>query len=126
MFGKSLAERTLKDYNSQTYWISANLKSFFPQSKCPAWLNVSLDYSADGMLGGVENIWTDKQGNHFDRTDIPRVRRFFIAPDIDLTKIKTKSKLLKTLFFTLNILKIPAPAIELNSKGKFVGHLFYY
>ena len=126
LFGSGLAERTLKDYNSQTYWISANLKSFFPASKLPAWLNVSLGYSADGMLGGTENTWTDKQGNHFDRTDIPRVRRFFIAPDIDLTKIKTKSKLLKTIFFTLNILKIPAPAIELDSKGHLRAHVLYY
>ncbi len=126
LFGKSLAERTLKDYNSQTYWISANLHSFFRQSKLPAWLNVSFGYSADGMLGGTENKWTDKQGNFFDRTDIPRVRRFFIAPDIDLTKIKTKSKLLKTIFFALNIVKIPAPAIELDSKGKFRVHALYY
>jgi len=126
LFGTSLPERMLKDYNSQTYWISANLKSFFPKSKLPAWLNVSLGYSADGMLGGVVNTWTDKQGNFHDRTDIPRVRRFFLSPDIDLTKIKTKSKILKTIFFTFNIVKIPAPAIELNSKGKFVGHWLYY
>ena len=126
LFGAGPIERTLKDYNSQTYWISANLKSFFSKSNLPAWLNVSIGYSADGMLGGVENRWTDKQGNYFDRTNIPRVRRFFISPDIDLTKIKTHSKLLKTIFFTLNILKIPAPAIELNSKGKMVGHIFYY
>jgi len=126
LFGKSLAERTLKDYNSQTYWISANLHSFFPKTSLPVWLNLSLGYGADGMLGGTENTWTDKQGNHFDRRDIPRVRRFFISPDIDLTKIKTNSKLLKTIFFAFNILKIPAPAIELNSKGKFVGHLLYY
>jgi len=126
LFGKSLAERSLKDYNSQTYWISANLHSFFPKSKLPAWLNLSLGYSADGMLGGTENTWTDKQGNYFDRRDIPRVRRFFISPDIDLTKIKTRSKLLKTIFFTFNILKIPAPAIELNSKGKWVADALYY
>jgi len=126
LFGTGPIERTLKDYNSQTYWVSANLKSFFSKSNLPAWLNVSLGYSADGMLGGVENKWTDKQGNYFDRTNIPRVRRFFISPDIDLTKIKTRSKLLKTIFFTLNILKIPAPAIELNSKGKLTGHIFYY
>ena len=126
LFGSSLAERTLKDYNSQTYWISANLKSFFNNSRLPAWLNVSVGYSADGMLGGTQNIWTDKQGVYHDRSDIPRVRRFFIAPDIDLTKIKTKSKLLKTIFFTLNIVKIPAPAIELDSKGKFRAHALYY
>jgi Predicted periplasmic lipoprotein (DUF2279) len=126
LFGKSLAERTLKDYNSQTYWISANLHSFFPKTNLPAWLNISLGYSADGMLGGTENKWIDKQGNAFDRTDIPRVRRFLLSPDIDLSKIKTRSKFLKTIFFTLNILKIPAPAIELDSKGKFKVHGFYY
>ena len=126
LFGSSLAERTLKDYNSQTYWISLNLHSFFKTSGLPAWLNVAAGYSADGMLGGTENTWTDKQGVYHDRRDIPRVRRFFIAPDIDLTKIKTKSKLLKTIFFTLNIVKIPAPAIELDSKGRFRLHGLYY
>ena len=126
LFGNSLPERMLKDYNSQTYWISANLKSFFSSSKLPAWLNISFGYSADGMLGGVVNTWTDKQGVYHDRTDIPRVRRFLLSPDIDLTKIKTKSKVLKTIFYTFNILKIPAPAIELTSKGKLVGHWLYY
>ena len=126
LFGKSLAERVLKDYNSQTYWASINLHSFFRESKWPAWLNLSIGYSADGMLGGTENRWTDKQGNIFDRTAIPRVRRFFISPDIDLTRIKTKSKLLKTIFFAFNVLKIPAPAIELNSKGRFKAHMIYF
>jgi len=42
IFGKSTAERFLKDYNGQTYWLSVNLKSFFPKSKLPAWLNISI------------------------------------------------------------------------------------
>lgn len=126
LFGKGRAERTLKDYNSQTYWVSINLHSFFRESKLPAWLNISIGYGADGMLGGMENKWIDKQGNAFDRSDIPRVRRFFISPDIDLTKIKTKSKLLKTIFFAVNVLKIPAPAIEFDSKGKFRAHAVYF
>jgi hypothetical protein len=28
-------ERTIKDYNGQTYWLSVNLHSFFKQSKIP-------------------------------------------------------------------------------------------
>jgi Predicted periplasmic lipoprotein (DUF2279) len=126
LFGNSLAERVLKDYNSQTYWVSANLYSFFPNTHLPKWLNISFGYSADGMLGGTVNKWTDKQGNLFNRTDIPRTRRFFLSPDIDLTKIKTRSKVLKTVFFTFNILKIPAPAIELDGKGKIKLHALYY
>lgn len=31
LFGSSGMERILKDYNSQTYWISGNLSSFFPK-----------------------------------------------------------------------------------------------
>ena len=126
LFGAGPLERTLKDYNSQTYWISANLRAFFTKSRLPAWLNISVGYAADGMLGGTENSWTDKQGNQFNRTDIPRVRRFFIAPDIDLTRIKTKKKWLRTIFFAFNSLKIPAPAIEFTSKGKLRGHWLYY
>src|SRR3712207_8632374 len=30
LYGSSFAERMIKDYNGQTYWLSANLKSFMP------------------------------------------------------------------------------------------------
>jgi hypothetical protein len=126
LFGNSLLERTLKDYNSQTYWISANIKSFIPSSSLPAWLNLSVGYNANGMLGGTENRWTDKQGNYLDRSDIPRVRRFILSADVDLTKIKTNSKFLRSAFYVLNMVKIPAPAISIDSKGKFTGYILYY
>ena len=118
LFGKSIPERILKDYNSQTYWLSANLRSFLPDSKLPRWLNVAVGYSSTGMLGGMSNNWVDKEGNAHHRNDIPRVRRFFISPDIDLTKIRTRSKLLRSVLYVVNMVKVPAPALELNSKGR--------
>ncbi len=126
LFGKSLPEKILKDYNSQTYWLSANLRSFFPRSNLPKWFCVSVGYGADGMLGARSNIWTDKQGNSFDRSDIPRVRRWFLSADIDFTKIRTKSRFLKTTFSLLNMVKIPAPALELDSKGKLTIHALHF
>lgn len=126
LFGTGLPERILKDYNSQTYWLNANLHSFFPKSTLPRWLCISVGYSADGMLGARGNTWTDKQGNYFDRTDIPRVRRWFLSADIDWSKIKTKNKLLKATFSILSMVKIPAPAIELNSNGKLRCHALYF
>lgn len=126
LFGKGIAERILKDYNSQTYWISGNIHSFFKQSKWPAWLNLAIGYGSEGMLGGMENKWTDKNGTSFDRTDIARIRKFYLSPDIDLTKIKTKSKFLRSVFYVASMVKIPAPAIELNSKGKFKAYLVHF
>ena len=122
LFGKSLQERLLKDYNAQTYWLSLNIKSVFKNSQLPSWLNVAVGYGADNMFGGYENLAFDKNGNiSFDRRDIKRYRQWYLAPDIDLTKIKTKSSFLKTVFSLVNVLKIPAPALEL-SNGKLKGH----
>ena len=126
LFGKSIQERVLKDYNSQTYWLSANIHSFLPDSKMPRWLNLAVGYSANGMLGGMSNSWVDKEGFTHDRSDVPRTRHFFLSPDIDLTKIKTKSKFLRSALFVLNMIKIPAPALELNSRGKLKGHVLYF
>ena len=126
LFGSSFIERYLKDYNSQTYWVSLNPSSFMKESKFPAWLNIAAGYSSDLMLGGRENKWTNDQGVLVDRSDIDRIRRFYLAPDIDFTRIPTNSKFLRTVFLLMGGIKIPAPALELNSNGKFRGHWLYY
>jgi uncharacterized protein YfiM (DUF2279 family) len=127
LFGNSGAEQFLKDYNGQTYWASANLKSFFPKSNLPPWLCVSVGYGAEGLFGARENIGKDENGNIiFSRTDIPRRRQWYIAPDIDLTKIKTNSKTLKFFFTFLSAFKFPAPALELNQTGKAKFYFLYF
>jgi len=127
IYGSSWTERMIKDYNGQTYWLSANLKSFMPQSNLPPWLSVAFGYGADGMFGAVNNIAKDKAGNiTFNRSDVTRYRQYYISPDIDLTKIKTHSKFLKLAFGALNAFKFPLPSIEYNSKGKFGFHLIHF
>lgn len=125
IYGNGLPERILKDYNAQTYWVSMNIKSFFINSNVPAWLNIAAGYGADGMFGAVTNQWTDKNGIHNDRTDIKRYRRWYIAPDIDLTKIKTKNKFLKTGLFLLNSLKFPTPSVEFSG-NKLKWNWFHF
>ncbi|HNF37373.1 MAG TPA: DUF2279 domain-containing protein [Chitinophagaceae bacterium] len=118
LFGKSAAERFLKDYNGQTYWASTSIKSFFPNSKLPAWLSVAVGYGAEGMFGGESNIAKDENGNIiFDRSDIPRYRQWYLSPDIDFSRIKTKSKAVRLLFTVLNAFKFPFPSIEFSKKG---------
>lgn len=126
LFGAGGMERILKDYNSQTYWLSANLRSFMPDSRLPRWLNLSLGYNARLMLGGEDNIWEDENGTVTDRSDIKRYRRFFLSADVDLTKIRTKQKWLKSVFSLVNSIKIPAPALEFNTKGEFKVHGLYF
>lgn len=118
MFGNAALERILKDYNGQTYWASINLKSFYKRSNLPEWLNIAIGYGAEGMFGGTDNIAEDKNGNIiFNRSDVPRYRQWYIAPDIDLTKIRTKSKFLKTAFSVINSLKFPSPSIGFSKRG---------
>jgi uncharacterized protein YfiM (DUF2279 family) len=116
LFGKSTPERFLKDYNGQTYWASMSLKTFFPKSKLPEWLCISLGYGAEGMFGGTENLGEDDNGSIiFNRPDIKRYRQWYLAPDIDLTKIKTNKKGLRFLFTVLSAFKFPAPSLELSN-----------
>jgi len=113
--GKSKIDRLFKNYNPQTYWLSANLKSFFKKSNIPSWLNIAVGYGAENVIGAYHTALTNEAGEERLADDIyPRYRQWYLAPDIDLTKIKTKSKLLKTIFFVLNSFKFPAPSLELS------------
>jgi hypothetical protein len=126
LFGSGEVEKLLKDYNGQSYWASINVKSFFPESRFPSWLNLALGYGAERMLGGYGNTWTDASGSIYSRNDILRYKKFMISADVDLTKIKTKNKVLKTAFSLVNVLKIPAPAISLNTNGKASFYGLYF
>lgn len=122
IYGKGSAERFLKDYNGQTYWLSTTVKSFFPSTRLPAWLQLSVGTGAGGMFGARDNIGRDNNGNIiFNRTDIKRYRKWYLAPDIDLTKIKSRKKGIKLALTLLNVIKFPMPGME-YSNGKFSFH----
>lgn len=126
LFGNNWTEKMLKDYNTQTYWLSIPIQLLSKNSKLPSWLNLAVGYGAEGLYGGFENKWIDPLGNEIIRNDIFRNRQFYISPDIDFTKIKTKNRLLKTTFYFLNAFKCPAPAIMFDSKGKLKVHPLYF
>jgi uncharacterized protein YfiM (DUF2279 family) len=121
VLGNTLGEQILKDYNGQTYWLSVNLYSFLKGSKIPKWLNVAIGYGAEGMLTG-----NDEFVNTIFLTESDRTRQFYFSFDADLTKIKTKSHLLKTVFSVFNTIKIPAPTLEIRAKGNSKFHTFYF
>ena len=116
ILGENYFQQTLKDYNGQTYWLSANIWSFNKKSTIPKWLNIALGYGAEGMLYG--NTTTSTLNNPY--------RQFYLSLDVDLTKIKTNSEFLKSVFFVVNFIKIPAPTLEINTKGKVQFHYLYF
>ena len=118
--GSTPLEQVLKDYNGQTYWLSVNLWSFFKDSNIPRWLNVSFGYGANGLPEGSFDNST------FPREPIESYRQFFASVDVDLTKIRTNSDFLKTVFNIFNFVKIPAPSIEYRSNGDFKFHFLYF
>jgi len=118
--GDGFFEELIKDYNGQTYWLSANLYSFFKESKIPKWLNVAIGYGVDGLLTGKEETNIDPL------LDQNRSRQWYLSLDIDLTKIQTDSHVLRTIFDVFNTIKVPFPAVEFTEKNgvKLHGILF--
>jgi hypothetical protein len=124
LLGNNLIQNMIKDYNGHTYWISGNISSFLPErSKFPKWLNIAVGYGAEGMTGAFNNA-TGQNGQPIP--DFPRYRKFFLSLDVDLTRIPTRSSVLKGIFNVLSFIKIPAPAIEYNTLGQFKVHGFFY
>lgn len=117
--GSNFPERILKDYNGQTYWLSANVKSFLEQeSKWPSWLNIAVGYGADGMLGGDDNSYTS-QGVNYNYAGVTRRRQFYLAPDIDLTRIPHNKGWQRATLIVLNSLKFPLPGIMYDTDKGF-------
>ena len=107
------AEQIIKDYNGQTYWLSADMDKFM---KFPKWLNLAAGYSAERMIWARDSQHTDHPMPY---------RQYYLAIDLDLSAIQTRSKVLKTMLFLVSMIKLPAPAIEF-SRGATKFHPLYF
>jgi len=125
LYGNTFVEKALKDYNGQTYWLSVNPSSFSKKDLKPRWLSVAIGYGAEGMLGGRQNVWTT-DGIENNYSSVPRTRQFYLAPDVDFTRIATNSHLLKTVFEIVNVIKFPAPTLMLDNKGALRFYPAYF
>lgn len=124
LLGANAIQQMVKDYNGTTLWISGNLNSFgIKDSWIPRWLNLAVGYGAEGMTGSVVNS-TDYNGKPIPPFD--RYRQFYLALDIDLTRIQVKNRWLKLLFHTIGFIKIPSPTLEFNTNNKLIFHPIYF
>lgn len=118
--GNGLLEELLKDYNGQTYWLSFNVHSFFKNDQIPRWLNLAVGYSADGML------FSDNESVNNFIINKNRKRQYYLSLDVDLSRIETKSHLLRSVFEVLNVIKIPFPALEFTDENGIKLHGIYF
>jgi uncharacterized protein YfiM (DUF2279 family) len=115
LLGKNLLETLVKDYNAQTYWLS-----FSPHSvseNIPDWLCISIGYSAGGMTGGHSNPAFNSEGKPIP--DFTRYRQYFLSLDLDLSRVRTESRLIQTVFSAIGFIKFPFSALEYNTQYGF-------
>ena len=107
VLGSNITEELLKDYNSQSYWLSFD----FPKNWeiIPEWINTSIGYGAYGMIHAREEV---NALNGFES-----YRRFFLGLDLNLSEIKTRRPWQKNILSVINIIHIPAPVLEISGKG---------
>jgi hypothetical protein len=111
---KTMKTQIESEFDGQTFWLSANIQSFFKKSKVPNFLNIAIGY-------GVENL-----DNSTSNSNNEQYRQLFLSLDVDLTRIKTKSHLLKTLFSVFNTIKVPFPTIEFSRNNQLKWHFIYF
>jgi Predicted periplasmic lipoprotein (DUF2279) len=117
LLGKNLSEQWLKDYNGQIYWISVPIRTLIHSKKIPTWICLSFGYGIQNMVSA------EKLKSRF--LGYEPYRQYYLSFDIDLQKIKTKNKTLKSIFSVFNTLKFPAPTLEWNAKRGFKSYLLY-
>ncbi|GLR15420.1 hypothetical protein GCM10007940_00350 [Portibacter lacus] len=118
LLGDNQLESLFYDYNGHSYWLS-----FSPSNRIPRWVNVSIGYSANGMYGEFRNFTSYKK---VPLPLVERHRQFLLSMDIDWTKIPADRPFLRKLFFALNHIKLPFPALEYNSLKQWKFHSFYF
>lgn len=119
VLGENLAQQIIKDYNGQTYWLAFDIQPWLRKpGKFPPWLGIALGYGGEQMVYARSH---ENQAMGYDS-----YRQYYLSLDINLTRIPVKSKFLKSLFFALNTIHIPAPALEWNRKQGFRMHALYF
>ncbi len=106
LLGTSTISQVVKDYNGQTYWLSVNMDRFI---RFPKWLNLAVGYGAENM------VYADDAQN--TAAGYTAYRQYYLGIDFDLSHIKTRSKAANTLLFLVNMIRLPAPAVEFSENG---------
>lgn len=113
LLGDGLLEQVLKDYNGQTFWYSGHV----PWLPLPRWLNLAVGIGADGMIFG--------RVHQNEAVQLHPDRKYFLSFDLDFSHVKTSSRVLGTFLYVVNVIKVPAPTLEVSSRGLRFHWLYF-
>jgi hypothetical protein len=119
VLGDRLPEEILKDYNGQTYWLSVEVASFLPApGRYPRWLNLAFGYGAEDMVYGSPG--DNRQAGYH------AYRQYYLALDVNFRYLRPRSKFLKGALWILDMVHLPAPAVEYNRRQGLRLHPIYF
>ncbi|MBP6385053.1 MAG: DUF2279 domain-containing protein [Pseudarcicella sp.] len=117
--GDNWTNQWLKDYNGQSYWLTFEMSKFLKKdTKVFKWVNLSIGYGAQNMVN-ADPVKSKQAG-------FEPYRQYYLALDLNFNSIKTSSKTIKTIFYILDQIKIPAPTLEYNSEKGLLFHPLYF
>ena len=126
-YGTTPWQRFVKDYNGQTIWVSTNPWVLLGSRDAPLpWLNLSFGYSAHRVLGAYGNGWRRGDEGYTPPFGNARQREYLLSLDVDLERIPTRNRVLRTVLLLANHFKIPAPALLLREGDPLRWRWLYY
>jgi hypothetical protein len=118
ILGSNFLERIIKDYNGQTYWLTANIHSLLHgHDQFPAYIDASFGYGAEGMISGFES------NDHVET--ISRYRKYFLSASLNPGGFNYSNNLGRALAYPLSIFKVPAPALAYKQKKLYFKPLWF-
>ncbi|MBM2815518.1 MAG: hypothetical protein HW421_2280 [Ignavibacteria bacterium] len=117
------SENLIDDYSSHTAWLSLNIHNMLPEDYkkfCPSWLGLSLGYAVRNLCGSApEDLpYLNREKSVYINPQAYGNMKFIIALDYDLVKILPDlGDYGNWLKQTFNLIKLPAPAIEIGQTG---------
>ncbi|OGU56981.1 MAG: hypothetical protein A2X64_11060 [Ignavibacteria bacterium GWF2_33_9] len=126
------AEIFIDNYSSQIFWMSINVRNLFGgaiKEYCPDWLNLAVGYAAYSLAGWD---WVNERYrypadiSHPVNPDVAGNRKFIVALDYNLVKLLPDGPpFWNWLKQSLNLFKLPSPALEIGFEGKTKFYLIY-
>ena len=121
LLGENRLQQILKDYNSQTYWLTFNYNELWNKRiKLFDYIDFAFGYSIDGFTGGHNNPEISSCNCLISNcNNLKRTSQFIFSVDLNTSKIKNKHPILGKFLLPFDIVKIPFPAFILNNSKNF-------